>query len=166
MRSHKRELQVQRKAVQMEAMVAMGEVVRSHKRELQVKLHHERQLQVELQVEKDEMAAVRTLEGALGILESLDLGAGAGASPEELGEAARRARELERRLSDAARDAERIAERAAVAKEEEWECPICIESGKVQTAFGCGHRTCSECSEQVSQCPICREPVTNRVRLY
>ncbi|KAF9599778.1 hypothetical protein IFM89_001724, partial [Coptis chinensis] len=44
-------------------------------------------------------------------------------------------------------------------------CPICLTNPK-DMAFGCGHLTCKECSITVSTCPICREPITTRLRLY
>lgn len=44
-------------------------------------------------------------------------------------------------------------------------CPICLTKGK-DLAFGCGHMTCRECGSRVSTCPICRQPITNRIRLF
>ncbi|XP_002265556.2 E3 ubiquitin-protein ligase RGLG4 isoform X1 [Vitis vinifera] len=44
-------------------------------------------------------------------------------------------------------------------------CPICLTSVK-DMAFGCGHMTCRECASKVSNCPICREPIRNRLRVY
>ncbi|XVF77789.1 hypothetical protein PTKIN_Ptkin14bG0074700 [Pterospermum kingtungense] len=44
-------------------------------------------------------------------------------------------------------------------------CPICLTNGK-DLAFGCGHMTCRECASKVSNCPICRQRITNRLRLY
>ncbi|KMZ64902.1 Copine I-like [Zostera marina] len=47
------------------------------------------------------------------------------------------------------------------------ECPICLVNPKDMT-FGCGHLTCKECgtSEALKFCPLCRVPITTRVRLY
>ncbi|GJP49157.1 hypothetical protein CLOM_g8407 [Closterium sp. NIES-68] len=45
------------------------------------------------------------------------------------------------------------------------ECPVCLLYPK-NTAFQCGHQTCEECSRQMSNCPICRAPVTMRIKLY
>lgn len=45
------------------------------------------------------------------------------------------------------------------------DCPICLTNGK-DLAFGCGHMTCRECGSRVSNCPICRLPISNRLRLY
>ncbi|KAL5714577.1 RING-type E3 ubiquitin transferase [Ranunculus cassubicifolius] len=44
-------------------------------------------------------------------------------------------------------------------------CPICLTNPK-DMAFGCGHLTCRDCSSSVSNCPICREPITTRLRLF
>ncbi|XWS10531.1 hypothetical protein CRYUN_Cryun38cG0003400 [Craigia yunnanensis] len=44
-------------------------------------------------------------------------------------------------------------------------CPICLTNAK-DLAFGCGHMTCRECGSRVSTCPICRQRITNRLRLF
>nr|GMC96552.1 E3 ubiquitin-protein ligase RGLG3 [Ipomoea batatas]GMD02454.1 E3 ubiquitin-protein ligase RGLG3 [Ipomoea batatas] len=44
-------------------------------------------------------------------------------------------------------------------------CPICLTNPK-DMAFGCGHMTCRECGASISLCPLCREPVKTRIRLY
>ncbi|KAE8671041.1 E3 ubiquitin-protein ligase RGLG2 [Hibiscus syriacus] len=44
-------------------------------------------------------------------------------------------------------------------------CPICLTKAK-DLAFGCGHMTCRECGSKVSNCPICRQRITNRLRLF
>ncbi|KAH9676931.1 RING-type domain-containing protein [Citrus sinensis] len=44
-------------------------------------------------------------------------------------------------------------------------CPICLTNAK-DLAFGCGHMTCRECGSRVSNCPICRQRITNRLRLF
>ncbi|KAF5175891.1 E3 ubiquitin-protein ligase rglg3 [Thalictrum thalictroides] len=44
-------------------------------------------------------------------------------------------------------------------------CPICLTNPK-DMAFGCGHLTCKECGITMSNCPLCREPITTRLRLY
>ncbi|XP_042475925.1 E3 ubiquitin-protein ligase RGLG3-like [Macadamia integrifolia] len=44
-------------------------------------------------------------------------------------------------------------------------CPICLTNPK-DMAFGCGHLTCKDCGPSLSLCPMCREPITTRVRLY
>ncbi|XP_074311617.1 E3 ubiquitin-protein ligase RGLG3 [Silene latifolia] len=47
----------------------------------------------------------------------------------------------------------------------EQTCPICLTNPK-NMAFGCGHLTCTECGPTLSTCPLCRSPITTRVRLY
>ncbi|KAF5480567.1 hypothetical protein F2P56_001306 [Juglans regia] len=44
-------------------------------------------------------------------------------------------------------------------------CPICLTNPK-DMAFGCGHLMCKDCSANLTSCPICREPITTRLRLY
>ncbi|CAI5928499.1 unnamed protein product, partial [Closterium sp. NIES-65] len=45
------------------------------------------------------------------------------------------------------------------------ECPVCLMYPK-NTAFQCGHQTCEECGKQMNNCPICRAPITMRIKLY
>jgi E3 ubiquitin-protein ligase RGLG len=46
-------------------------------------------------------------------------------------------------------------------------CPICLNNSK-DMAFGCGHQTCCECgqNENLQLCPICRNPIQARIKLY
>ncbi|XP_041008015.1 E3 ubiquitin-protein ligase RGLG3-like isoform X3 [Juglans microcarpa x Juglans regia] len=44
-------------------------------------------------------------------------------------------------------------------------CPICLTNPK-NLAFGCGHTTCKDCGMNLSLCPMCREPITTRLRLF
>ncbi|KAM7249969.1 hypothetical protein ACFE04_021852 [Oxalis oulophora] len=44
-------------------------------------------------------------------------------------------------------------------------CPVCLTNGK-NIAFGCGHMTCKDCAPRLTDCPICRQRITNRLRLY
>ncbi|KAF7834133.1 E3 ubiquitin-protein ligase RGLG3-like [Senna tora] len=44
-------------------------------------------------------------------------------------------------------------------------CPICLTNPK-DMAFGCGHTTCKECGATLSSCPMCRQQITTRLRLY
>ncbi|KAK3025106.1 hypothetical protein RJ639_044346 [Escallonia herrerae] len=44
-------------------------------------------------------------------------------------------------------------------------CPICLTNGK-DMAFGCGHMACKECGSRLSSCPICRQRISSRLRLY
>ncbi|CAK9179672.1 unnamed protein product [Ilex paraguariensis] len=44
-------------------------------------------------------------------------------------------------------------------------CPICLSNGK-DMAFGCGHMTCKECGTRLSNCPICRQQISSRLRVY
>lgn len=44
-------------------------------------------------------------------------------------------------------------------------CAICL-TNKKDMAFNCGHMICRECGAQVSNCPICRQHISSRIRLY
>ncbi|KAL2495654.1 E3 ubiquitin-protein ligase [Forsythia ovata] len=44
-------------------------------------------------------------------------------------------------------------------------CPVCCWH-KRDLAFGCGHRTCYDCGRDMPLCPICREDISTRIRLY
>ncbi|TKY68545.1 E3 ubiquitin-protein ligase RGLG2 [Spatholobus suberectus] len=44
-------------------------------------------------------------------------------------------------------------------------CAICLTNAK-DLAFGCGHMTCRDCGSKLSNCPICRERITNRLRVF
>ncbi|GAA0143758.1 calcium-binding protein [Lithospermum erythrorhizon] len=52
-----------------------------------------------------------------------------------------------------------------VQNQEEQVCPVCL-TNKKDTAFSCGHMTCRECSPRLSHCPICRQSITSRIRIY
>ncbi|XP_048429888.1 E3 ubiquitin-protein ligase RGLG4-like isoform X1 [Pyrus x bretschneideri] len=44
-------------------------------------------------------------------------------------------------------------------------CPICLTNGK-DIAFGCGHMSCRDCAPRLSDCPICRQPIRSRLRVF
>ncbi|XP_058747273.1 E3 ubiquitin-protein ligase RGLG4-like [Vicia villosa] len=44
-------------------------------------------------------------------------------------------------------------------------CAICLTNRK-DLAFGCGHMTCRDCGSRLSNCPICRQRITNRLRVF
>ncbi|RYQ95551.1 hypothetical protein Ahy_B08g090890 isoform A [Arachis hypogaea] len=44
-------------------------------------------------------------------------------------------------------------------------CPVCLTNAK-ELAFGCGHMTCRDCATRLSNCPICRERITSRLRVF
>jgi hypothetical protein len=46
-----------------------------------------------------------------------------------------------------------------------YECPICIEI-KSNVVFNCGHIICSECQIPLDLCPICREQITKRIKIF
>ncbi|XP_031407681.1 E3 ubiquitin-protein ligase RGLG4 isoform X2 [Punica granatum] len=54
---------------------------------------------------------------------------------------------------------------ATTADDQNQACPICLTNRK-DMAFGCGHMTCRECGPRVRNCPICRLPISSRMRLY
>ncbi|TVU43472.1 hypothetical protein EJB05_09947 [Eragrostis curvula] len=48
---------------------------------------------------------------------------------------------------------------------EDQVCPICLTNAK-DLAFGCGHMCCRECGENLTRCPICRQVIRSKLRLY
>lgn len=48
---------------------------------------------------------------------------------------------------------------------QQFVCPICLVNPK-DMAFGCGHQTCVDCSQNLQLCPICRTPIQTRIKLY
>ncbi|KAK7271360.1 hypothetical protein RJT34_27184 [Clitoria ternatea] len=44
-------------------------------------------------------------------------------------------------------------------------CPICLTNPR-DLAFGCGHMTCRDCGFRLTNCPICRERINSRLRVY
>lgn len=44
-------------------------------------------------------------------------------------------------------------------------CPVCLTRPR-DMAFGCGHQTCRECAPNLRMCPLCRQTITTRLRLY
>lgn len=54
---------------------------------------------------------------------------------------------------------------AAAEPREDQVCPICLTNAK-DLAFGCGHVCCRECGENLTRCPICRETIRSKLRLY
>ncbi|KAL8159131.1 hypothetical protein V2J09_000668 [Rumex salicifolius] len=47
----------------------------------------------------------------------------------------------------------------------EQACPICLTNPR-NMAFQCGHMACMDCGPTLKTCPLCREPIKMRVRLY
>ena len=45
------------------------------------------------------------------------------------------------------------------------QCPVCLDKRKA-VVFQCGHQTCCGCASLVSSCPICRQRITTRIRVY
>mmetsp|Transcript_37179 Transcript_37179/g.82699 ORF Transcript_37179/g.82699 Transcript_37179/m.82699 type:complete len:355 (-) Transcript_37179:1440-2504(-) len=72
-----------------------------------------------------------------------------------------RSKQKTRRQSDMRK---RIAE-LELQVEKLRECPICWVEAK-QCVYECGHQTCFTCGDQLQACPLCREPITKRIRLY
>nr|XP_007149161.1 hypothetical protein PHAVU_005G046500g [Phaseolus vulgaris]ESW21155.1 hypothetical protein PHAVU_005G046500g [Phaseolus vulgaris] len=44
-------------------------------------------------------------------------------------------------------------------------CPVCLTNPR-DLAFGCGHMTCRECGYKLTNCPMCRERINTRLRVY
>lgn len=44
-------------------------------------------------------------------------------------------------------------------------CSVCLDKPRT-LAFGCGHIVCVTCGPQLTICPMCRAPVTSRIKLF
>lgn len=44
-------------------------------------------------------------------------------------------------------------------------CPICMTNPR-NLAFNCGHQTCEDCGKDLSSCPMCRQQIKSRLKLY
>ncbi|XP_063451149.1 E3 ubiquitin-protein ligase MIB2 isoform X26 [Pan paniscus] len=49
--------------------------------------------------------------------------------------------------------------------EERITCPICIDS-HIRLVFQCGHGACAPCGSALSACPICRQPIRDRIQIF
>ena len=62
----------------------------------------------------------------------------------------------------------RERERAKLGKEraeERTQCVVCFDAER-SLLFGCSHlAVCGACGQDLAECPICRAPVTSRVRV-
>jgi len=46
-------------------------------------------------------------------------------------------------------------------------CLICTEKEKCVAFTPCGHMcSCDGCSTQLGQCPMCRQPIQNRIKIF
>ncbi|XP_054811195.1 uncharacterized protein LOC129312564 [Prosopis cineraria] len=75
--------------------------------------------------------------------------------------AMRQVEEKEQELADALNAATAASSSSAAARD----CVICLTNEK-DMAFGCGHMSCEECGKMLSMCPICREEITHRIKLF
>ena len=48
---------------------------------------------------------------------------------------------------------------------EQNSCPICLDQNK-ELVFQCGHQTCCSCGEELVECPMCRQEIQVRIKLY
>lgn len=49
--------------------------------------------------------------------------------------------------------------------EERITCPICIDS-HIRLVFQCGHGACAPCGAALTACPICRQPIRDRIQIF
>nr|XP_055238282.1 E3 ubiquitin-protein ligase MIB2 isoform X8 [Gorilla gorilla gorilla] len=49
--------------------------------------------------------------------------------------------------------------------EERITCPICIDS-HIRLVFQCGHGACAPCGSALNACPICRQPIRDRIQIF
>lgn len=50
---------------------------------------------------------------------------------------------------------------------EEEQCCICMTNKKIMAFVPCGHMcTCYNCSEKVKECPLCKENIETKMKIY
>ncbi len=49
--------------------------------------------------------------------------------------------------------------------EDTLNCSICLENVK-SVAFLCGHSACTQCSQPLKVCHMCRKPITKKINLF
>ncbi|XP_030843456.1 baculoviral IAP repeat-containing protein 7-like isoform X2 [Strongylocentrotus purpuratus] len=49
--------------------------------------------------------------------------------------------------------------------EEEMLCPVCIDQ-KREFVFMCGHSLCEVCTSSIDDCPMCRQPILKKIKMY
>jgi len=49
---------------------------------------------------------------------------------------------------------------------EQTMCPVCLDRLKNMIFSSCGHGTCQLCGDSLTECPICRKPVKQRIIIY
>jgi ankyrin repeat protein len=83
-------------------------------------------------------------------------------------ELAAHAAHLRKALDEAEAMKARRAERAAAAAAEAQLCIVCLDTRKDTLLVPCGHKcVCQACAARIEgSCPICRMPVTAKVRVY
>ncbi|RCV30189.1 hypothetical protein SEVIR_6G073000v4 [Setaria viridis] len=72
---------------------------------------------------------------------------------------------LPQRQSSLRRGSSNVSSTSAPSPRDDQVCPICLTNAK-DLAFGCGHMCCRECGESLTRCPICRQPIRSKLRLY
>jgi hypothetical protein len=66
----------------------------------------------------------------------------------------------------AAPEARWVATPAVAFTPERDECPICFEPEKSTALVPCGHILCGACAAKYANCPVCREVVSSRMRVF
>ncbi len=73
------------------------------------------------------------------------------------------------RLNAELENTKKLLEEAKAAAREpnrSLECAVCIEEKMWRMAYNCGHLTvCPDCDSQINVCPVCRAPITMRLKV-
>ena len=66
-----------------------------------------------------------------------------------------------------ARGSARGADLRADRAEDQTKCTICLDNGRQVCFLPCKHTvTCGECAEAVDTCPVCRQPIAEKMRIF
>jgi serine/threonine protein kinase len=67
-------------------------------------------------------------------------------------------------LAQALMQADEAAKQAAEARDE---CVVCVDAARSIALAPCGHVcSCEDCAGELQQCPICRQPIDARLKLF
>jgi hypothetical protein len=67
-------------------------------------------------------------------------------------------------LAQALMQADEAAKQAAEARHE---CVVCVDAARSIALAPCGHVcSCEDCAGDLQQCPICRQPIDGRLKLF
>ena len=114
-----------------------------------------------------EVAQLTVAVTALAALREIDAGGDGAAAAPAAAEGAPASDGADEKQAAATPAAEAApAPAAAPGTPDRDECPICFEPEKSTALVPCGHILCGACAAKYAHCPVCREVVSSRMRVF